>query len=166
MHKSIISSAIVALFALLGTSPSPAQDPTNAGATSCPVDHDRLADILKKSVKPGGGPSNGGLDNNEWAAAVNRSGVVGAVAYSGQKVDDQWLGSRAIAAEKANTANAFSLKNKAMATANLYAGAQPGGFLFGAGLSNPPSPDAIYSGKPEDFGTARDPMAGKTAGGV
>src|SRR3954454_12552785 len=103
---------------------------------SCPVDHDKLADILKKSVKPGGGPSNGGLDNNEWAAVVNRRGAAGAVAYSGGKVDDQWPGSRAIAAEKANTANAFSLKDKAMATANLYAGAQPGGFLFGAALGN------------------------------
>src|SRR6058998_602573 len=98
-----------------------AQDRPRPGM-SCPVDHDKLADILKKSVKPGGGPSNGGLDNNEWAAVVNRQGVVCAIAYSGGKVDDQWLGSRAIAAEKANTANAFSLKDKAMATANLYAG--------------------------------------------
>jgi hypothetical protein len=45
-------------------------------AVTCPVDHGHLADILKKSVKPGGGPSNGGLDNNEWAAVVNRQGVV------------------------------------------------------------------------------------------
>jgi uncharacterized protein GlcG (DUF336 family) len=144
-----------------------AQDQSNTNpGVSCPVDHDHLADILKKSVKPAGGPSNGGLDNNEWAAVVNRQGVVCAVAYSGDKVDDQWLGSRAIAAEKANTANAFSLKTMAMATANLYAPAQPGGILFGAGLSNPPSPDAIYAGKPEDFGTQRDPMIGKPIGGV
>lgn len=113
-------------------------------AASCPVDHDQLADVLKKSVKPGGGPSNGGLDNNEWAAVVNRQGIVCAVAHSGSKVDDQWLGSRAIAAEKANTANAFSLKDKAMATANLYAGAQPGGFLFGTTLSNPPWPEVLW----------------------
>src|SRR3954451_4437056 len=135
-------------------------------AMSCPVDHDQLADILKKSVKPGGGPSNGGLDNNEWAAVVNRQGVVCAVAYSGSKVDDQWLGSRAIAAEKANTANAFSLKDKAMATANLYAGAQPGGFLFGAALGNPPSQEALYAGPPDNFGTAQDPMVGKPIGGT
>lgn len=135
-------------------------------ATSCPVDHDRLADILKKSVKPGGGPSNGGLDNNEWAAVVNRQGIVCAVAYSGGQADDQWPGSRAIAAEKANTANAFSLKNKAMATANLYAGAQPGGFLFGAALSNPPSPEVLYAGTPDEFGTTHDPMVGKAVGGV
>jgi uncharacterized protein GlcG (DUF336 family) len=133
---------------------------------SCPVDHDKLADILKKSVKPGGGPSNGGLDNNEWAAVVNRRGVVCAVAYSGGKVDDQWPGSRAIAAEKANTANAFSLKDKAMATANLYAGAQPGGFLFGAALGNPPLPEVLYAGSPDNFGMPNDPLVGKPVGGT
>jgi uncharacterized protein GlcG (DUF336 family) len=125
-----------------------------------------LVDILKKSVKPGGGPSNGGLDNNEWAVVVNRKGLVCAVAYSGSAVDDQWLGSRAIAAEKATTANAFSLKGTAMATGNLYAAAQPGGFLFGAALGDPPSPEVIYAGSPQQYGTAQDPMVGKPSGGV
>jgi uncharacterized protein GlcG (DUF336 family) len=120
----------------------------------------------KKSVKPSGGPSNGGFDNQEWAAVVNRQGVVCAVAFSGNKADDQWPGSRAIAAEKANTANAFSLKDKAIATANLYTAAQPGGFLFGAALSNPSIPDTIYAGQSQDFGTQHDPMIGKQAGGV
>lgn len=143
------------------------QDRTGSNQTlACPVDHDRLADILKKSVKPSGGPSNGGLDNNEWAAVVNRQGIVCAVVFSGNTVDDQWPGSRAIAAEKANTANAFSLKNKAMATANLYAAAQPGGFLFGAALGNLPSPNVLYAGEPQQFGTAQDPMVGKASGGV
>jgi len=154
---------------LIGSCPLPADAQNNASQRSfggCPVEHDQLADILKKSVKPSGGPSNGGLDNNEWAAVVNRHGLVCAVAFSGNKVDDQWLGSRAIAAQKANTANAFSLKNKAMATANLYVEAQPDGFLFGAALGNPPSPDVIYAGSDQDFGTARDPMIGKAVGGV
>lgn len=122
--------------------------------------------MLKKSVKASGGPSNGGLENNEWAAVVNRQGAVCAIAFSGQKADDQWLGSRAIAAEKANTANAFSVASKAIATANLYAGAQPGGFLFGAALGNPPSTDVIYAGDARQYGTAQDPMVGKVAGGV
>src|SRR3569833_3213937 len=160
---------VMATIAILGALSMPAslkaQDQPRP-AMSCPVDHDQLADILKKSVKPGGGPSNGGLDNNEWAAVVNRQGIVCAVAYSGGKVDDQWLGSRAIAAEKANTANAFSLKNKALATANLYAGAQPGGFLFGAALSNPPVPEVLYAGTPDQYGTTHDPMVGKPVGGV
>jgi uncharacterized protein GlcG (DUF336 family) len=168
MRKTSGIAAIVILaVAISNPQPLLAQDqPAANPGVSCPVDHDRLADILKKSVKPAGGPSNGGLDNNEWAAVVNREGIVCAVAYSGNKADDQWPGSRAIAAEKANTANAFSLKDRAMATANLYAGAQPGGFLFGAGLSHPPSADAIYTGKSEDFGTSRDPMLGKRVGGV
>lgn len=165
MGKRTAMAAAVLATALATLQASSAQDQARQGM-SCPVDHDQLADILKKSVKPGGGPSNGGLDNNEWAAVVNRQGVVCAVAYSGSKVDDQWLGSRAIAAEKANTANAFSLKEKAMATANLYAGAQPGGILFGAALSNPPFPEAIYAGTPDEFGTAHDPMVGKPVGGV
>jgi len=164
---TIVAASAILISAWSIPEASIAQDQTSANpGVSCPVDHDHLADILKKRVKPAGGPSNGGLANNEWAAVVHRQGVVCAVAYSGDKVDDQWLGSRAIAAEKANTANAFSLKNTAMATANLYAPAQPGGILFGAGLSNPPSPDAIYAGKPDDFGTQRDPMIGKPVGGV
>ncbi|MBV8449128.1 MAG: heme-binding protein, partial [Hyphomicrobiales bacterium] len=73
---------------------------------ACPIDHNALEDALRKSVKPTGGPSNGGFDNQEWAAVVNRDGKVCAIAHSGEAVDDQWLASRAIAAEKANTANA------------------------------------------------------------
>jgi uncharacterized protein GlcG (DUF336 family) len=169
MLKGILYVASTALVALslspdlrAQTGSSPAAD----AKPSCPIDHDRLADALKKSVKPSGGPSNGGFDNNEWSAVVNRQGTVCAVAFSGDNAQDQWLASRAIAAEKANTANAFSLGNRAMATANLYAGAQPGGFLFGAALGNPAAPDVIYSGQPEQFGTAADPMVGKNPGGV
>jgi uncharacterized protein GlcG (DUF336 family) len=152
-----------ALLVMLAASPIAAQAP---GSPPCPVEHDRLADILKKSVKPGGGPSNGGLDNNEWAAVVNRDGIVCAVAFSGKKPDDQWPDSRTIAAEKANTANAFSLANKAIATANLYAQSQPGGYLFGAALSSPPNPVALYAGQPSEFGSVQDPFVGKTLGGV
>src|SRR4051812_50112322 len=121
MHKAIVSG-IIALIAALSVSQAAAQAPP-----SCPVEHGRLADILKKSVKPSGGPSNGGLDNNEWAAVVNRQGVVCAVAYSGSKMDDQWLGSPAIAAEKANTAQAVRLKKKAVAPAKIHSGGPPRG---------------------------------------
>jgi hypothetical protein len=73
---------------------------------------------------------------------------------------------RAIAAEKVNTANAFSLPNKAMATANLYAQAQPGGYLFGAALSSLPNPAALYAGQASEYGSASDPFVGKPLGGV
>lgn len=137
-----------------------------ASADDCPAPHAQLLDALKKSVKASGGPSNGGLDNNEWAVVVGRNGKICAVAFSGQKWDDQWPGSRAIAAAKANTANGFSVAQKAIATANLYAGAQPGGFLFGVTLMDPPAADLLSAGEPGQFGTDSDPLIGKTAGGI
>ena len=136
-----------------------------ASAQNCPVSHDQLVDALKKSVKPSGGPSNGGFDNNEWASVVARDGTVCAVAFSGDRPGDQWLGSRAISAEKANTASAFSLKQAAISTANLYAGAQPGGFLFGITTTEPVSAAAAL-GDLSQYGTNSDPMIGKRIGGV
>lgn len=53
--------------------------------------------------------NNGGLGNNMWGTLVANDGTVCAVAFSGQKYTDQWLGSRIISAQKANTANDFSL---------------------------------------------------------
>ena len=73
-----------------------------------PIDHTALVTALKAAIAPTGGPSNGGLDNHMWASVVDRQGVVRAVCYSGDDVGDQWPGSRAIAIEKANTANALS----------------------------------------------------------
>jgi hypothetical protein len=70
---------------------------------------EHLQTALQKSVKASGGPSNGGLDNNMWAAVVDRDGFVCAVVFSGESHGDQWPGSRVIAAQKANTGNAFSL---------------------------------------------------------
>jgi uncharacterized protein GlcG (DUF336 family) len=138
----------------------------DAHAADCPATHDQLTQILKQSVKPGGGPGNGGLDNNEWAAVVARDGTICAVTFSGGKADDQWLGSRAIAAEKANTANALSLGQMALSTANLYAGAQPGGPLFGLTTTNPVDTTLLYTGDPSTYGTGSDPFIGKHLGGV
>jgi uncharacterized protein GlcG (DUF336 family) len=135
-------------------------------AAPCPTDYQHLLSALKSSVKPTGGPSNGGLDNNEWAAVVTRDGAVCAVAFSGASVGDQWLASRAIAAEKAFTANGMSLKGTAISTANLYAGSQPGGYLYGANTSNPTNSSVLYGGDPATYGTASDPLNGKVLGGV
>lgn len=146
---------------------STAVSPHAAGAAAtCPTSYDQLVAALRVSVKPSGGPGNGGFDNHEWAAAVSRDGVVCAVAFSGAVADDQWLGSRLIAAEKANTANALSLRQMALSTANLYAGSQPGGPLFGLQATNPVNPVAAFAGDPADFGTAHDPLLGKPIGGV
>lgn len=140
--------------------------PIVALSAECPVSREDLTNALRTSVKPSGGPSNGGFDNNEWAAVVARDGTVCAVTFSGGKPEDQWLGSRAIAAEKAFTANAMSLKRFALSTANLYAGALPGGFLYGIQASAPPSPQPVYGGKASQIGTDGDPMIGKEVGGI
>lgn len=153
---SAVSACVLTLFFL-----------TTAGnAATCPVNHDQLTQALRASVKASGGPGNGGLDNNEWAAVVARDGAVCAVTFSGANVQDQWPGSRAIATEKANTANAVSLKQFAISTANLYAATQPAGFLFGLQATNPVAPDVLYAGDTGQFGTASDPMTGKHLGGV
>src|SRR3954468_8681418 len=122
----------------------------------CPADQSKLREALRSSVKASGGPANGGFENHEWAAIVRRDGIVCAVAFSGDQVSDQWPGSRAISMQKANTANAFSLKGMAFATANLFALAQPGQSLYGIISSSPPTPDA-NSGDAAQFGTPNDP---------
>lgn len=137
-----------------------------APAKTFVVDHETLLRALKASIKPTGGPSNGGLDNHMWAAVVDRTGIVRAVCYSGNELGDQWPGSRSIAIGKANTANALSLPKFAFSTANLYSGAQPGGFLFGILNTNPVDTKTMYAGDPNIYGTPRDPMVGQKASGV
>src|SRR3954452_20243145 len=131
----------------------------------CPADQSKLREALRSSVKPAGGPANGGFENHEWAAVVGRDGIVCAVIISGDQATDQWPGSRAISMEKATTANAFSLKTMALSTANLFALAQPGQSLYGIIAASPPSPDGA-NGDPAQFGTPSDPMTGKRMGGV
>jgi len=152
-----------AILALAGSMLSPG---SAAAAAPCPVNHDQLTKALKASVKPSGGPSNGGLDTNEWAAVVARDGSVCAITFSGGRPDDQWLASRAIAIEKANTANAMSVKTMALSTANLYAGGQPGGPLYGMVNTNPPVAQMLYAGDPAAYGSDNDPAVGKAIGGV
>ena len=53
-----------------------------------------------------------------------------------------------ISAQKADTANAFSLRTLALSTANLFTAVQPGGSLFGLQESNPVDTDAAYGGSP------------------
>jgi uncharacterized protein GlcG (DUF336 family) len=110
--------------------------------------------------------ANGGFDLNMWGTVVNRDGIVCAVAYTGGNRGDQWPGSRVISAQKANTANAFSLPTLALSTANLYTATQPGGSLFGLQESNPVSTAVAYRGNPANYGQADDPMVGGRIGGV
>jgi uncharacterized protein GlcG (DUF336 family) len=111
-------------------------------------------------------PDNGGLNHDVWGAIVDRDGVVCAVAFTGSDRGDQWPGSRVISAQKASTANAFSLPGRALSTANLYTATQPGGNLFGQVESNPVAHDAAYGGNPNRYGRPNDPMVGERIGGV
>src|SRR5271166_1908753 len=110
--------------------------------------------------------TNGGFGLNMWGTIVNRDGVVCAVAFTGSNRGSQWPGSRVISAQKANTANAFSLPGLALSTANLYSAVQPGGSLYGLQHSNPVDPALAYLGPAANFGTPADPMDGYRVGGV
>jgi uncharacterized protein GlcG (DUF336 family) len=113
---------------------------------------------------------NGGFGLDMWGTIVDRDGVVCAVAMTGGDRGDQWPGSRVISAQKANTANSFSLPGLALSTANLWEATQPGGSLFGLQFSNPVDPSVAYgtggSANAGNYGTANDPMVGKLIGGV
>jgi uncharacterized protein GlcG (DUF336 family) len=109
---------------------------------------------------------NGGLGFEMWATILDRNGKVVDVVFSGERRGDQWPGSRVISAQKANTANAFSLEGFALSTANLFAAVQPGGSLFGLQESNPVDPRVAYAGPVSAFGTSSDPMIGKRIGGI
>lgn len=125
--------------------------------------HAQLTAALKVVVTAG---NNGGFGLNMWATIVDRDGVVVAVSFSGNDRGDQWPGSRIISAQKANTANSFSLPNLALSTANLYSAVQPGGSLFGLQESNPVDTDTAYKGPSANYGKQNDPLVGKKIGGV
>jgi uncharacterized protein GlcG (DUF336 family) len=123
-------------------------------------------DALRSALVAAQMQMNGGFGLNMWGTVVNRDGIVCAVAFTGSARGDQWPGSRVISAQKANTANAFSLPTLALSTANLYTATQPGGSLFGLQASNPVSTKVAYGGDPTQNGQADDPMVGGRIGGV
>jgi uncharacterized protein GlcG (DUF336 family) len=121
---------------------------------------------LLKALRDAQGQPNGGFGLQMWGTVVNRDGVVCAVAFTGGNRGDQWPGSRVISAQKAYTANAFSLPGLALSTANLYTAVQPGGSLYGLQHSNPVDTEDAYKGPATNFGKPNDPMVGRRVGGV
>ncbi len=121
---------------------------------------------LKTALTAARGQSNGGFNLDMWGTVVNRDGVVCAVVFTGADRGAQWPGSRVISAQKANTANAFSLPKLSLSTANIYSAVQPGGSLFGLQASNPVNTQVAYAGNPANYGQANDPMVGGKIGGV
>ena len=143
----------------------------NSNACHDLPDHGDLQAELAGIVVGGG---NGGLGNDMWATVVNTDGVVCAVVFSGADRFAQWEGSRAISAQKANSANAFSLDGvfpnlgvgRALASGNVYGLVQPGGSLFGLQFSNPVDTRVAYRGNAKHYGQPNDPMVGDKIGGV
>lgn len=161
MTRTSIFRSFIAALAACTALPLVAQVKPNCAGLP---DAARLRAVVQSVVKQGAS-KNGGMGNQEWAAVVNRDGVVCAIVFSGTTRSDEWPGSRVIAAEKADTANALSSRDYALSTANDYAAAQPGQSLYSLTTSAPPNPLAVF-GNPATFGTPNDPMVGKAIGGV
>jgi uncharacterized protein GlcG (DUF336 family) len=130
--------------------------------------HAELKAKLSVVIDSGG---NAGLANEMWGTVVNRDGVVCAVVFTGDDRGDQWPGSRMISAQKAYTANAFSLPSDAgfggaLSTGNLYGTVLEQGSLLGLQFSNPVDPEKAYEGNAKKFGQPNDPITGRRVGGV
>src|SRR5688572_10115115 len=160
----VSKQSVTVCLALIGTFIAGSGAVSANGPDSCKdlPSHSALRDaLIAAQAQP-----NGGFGLEMWATVVNRDGVVCAVAFSGGNRGDQWPGSRVISAQKANTANAFSLPGLALSTANIYSATQPGGSLFGLQASNPVNTDVAYGGNPVHNGQANDSMVGGRIGGV
>lgn len=172
-QPDVRTPVLLTLVAMLAGANAVAGDDTGvrlavASTTSSPTvcaglpGHDALRDALEEARAQG----NGGFNLDMWAAVVNRDGIVCGVAFTGAGRGSQWPGSRVIAAQKANTANAFSLPGLALSTANLFAAVQPGGSLYGLQHSNPVDTSAAYRGPASAYGRPDDPLIGQRIGGV
>jgi hypothetical protein len=146
--KFVVSGGFVAILGLFA-------EPAFADCSKLPGQA-ALKSALTSSLTAGGSNhgANGGLGFNMWGTIVDESGIVCAVAFTGANVTYQWLASRVISAQKANTANSLSLgtgatpagsdvgtAGLALPTANLYSAVQPGGSLYGLQHSNPVETD-------------------------
>src|SRR5262250_810270 len=173
LSKRLMSQTAALTLALICTAATAKAGDGNNGCKNLP---DYSA--LKAALVAATAAETSGLNNQMWATLVDRDGVVCAVAFSGVNRGAQWPGSRVISAQKANTANAFSLDGSsnssgsgkpaglALSTANLYSAVEPGGSLFGLQHSNPVDTKVAYAGPASNYGTASDPMVGQKIGGV
>lgn len=178
MHKSSVwmSKAATVAVAFMCTAGTASADNTGAGGNACKDLPGYMA--LKAALGAATATEASGLNNQMWGTIVDRDGIVCAVAFTGVDRGAQWPGSRVISAQKANTANAFSLDSSSssggsgqpsglsLSTANLYSAVQPGGSLFGLQFSNPVDTNVAYDGPSAQYGTAHDPMVGSKIAGV
>jgi uncharacterized protein GlcG (DUF336 family) len=160
-YVRLLAAATVAASALTAGSTSASAQNACAGLPT----HAALKAALTQAISQVTGV-NRGFGLHMWATAVNREGTVCAVVFTGPGVGDQWPGSRVISAQKANTANAFSLNNLALSTAQLYPLVQPGQSLFGLQESNPVDTHVAYAGNAANYGQPNDAMVNNKIGGV
>lgn len=155
------SMAVGFVFLSLIVREAPAQGTQEATCIDLPSHAQLLA-----ALKAARAEANGGFNLNMWGTIVDRDGTVCAIAFTGGTRGDQWPGSRVISAQKANTANSFSLPGLVLSTANLFSAVQPGGSLYGLQHSNPVATDIAFRGPTSNFGQPNDPMVGERPGGV
>jgi uncharacterized protein GlcG (DUF336 family) len=169
-HRAVVLSAAGLGVMAISAVPARTAQPDCAALPS----HADLLTALDGVVTAG---DNAGLGNEMWATIVDRVGIVCAIAFSGEERDDQWPGSRVISAQKANTANAFSLPGDAgfggaLSSGNLYGTVLEQGSLFGLQFSNPVDTGVSYGGpnhaggNADKYGRPNDPMVGEFVGGV
>ncbi len=170
-HSRALQAAL--LVGLMSITTGASADPKCAGLPS----HAALKTALSAVVAGGG---NAGFGNDMWGTVVNRDGQVCAVVFTGADRDSQWPGSRVISAQKANTANSFSLPGaypnlgigRALSTGNLYGLTQPGGSLYALEASNPVDTAVAYGdpnhvdGSADRYLTPGEPLVGQFIGGV
>jgi len=162
LRKSAARSAVIVFSLSMVPFASALADPGERSTCAGLPSHAQL----KSALTAARNAANGGFNLDMWGTVVNRDGVVCAVAFTGNGRGAQWPGSRVISAQKAYTANAFSLPGLALATANLYTAVQPGGSLFGLQESNPVDTAKAYQGPAAAWGTENDPMGGQRVGGI
>ncbi|MBA2350991.1 MAG: heme-binding protein [Burkholderiales bacterium] len=168
--SSVLATAVLTTFLTLA-SPAAFADQSEDAKHADRADTTRCKGLpshgqLKAALNAAVAADSTGLDNQMWGTIVDDTGKVCAVAFSGATLGAQWLASRVISAQKANTANSLSLDDLAFSTALLFSAAQPGGFLFGLQHSNPVDTEVAYKGPSANFGRHNDPMVGFRIGGI
>jgi len=156
LKKTVLGAFVVSAIAMAGSANAGCKD-VNRGDLQAAIDE--ATETLTV-----------GLGLPMWLTMVDESGKVCHVVTSGDTgktvSNDKWLGSRVISAQKANTANAFSLDGASIASGALMAAVQPGGSLFGLSDSNPVDATKAYKGGINSFGTNGDSLKNKRIGGV
>lgn len=110
----------------------------------------------------------GTATTNPWGTGWTKTTTANTNANDKGASNVQWLASRVISAQKANTANSLSVDGYAISTANLYTAVLEGNSLYGLQHSNPVNAAIAYGDgkKGNTFGTKTDPLVGKRPGGI